>query len=137
MGRKGRQESPKRLGAKLVLIRNSLALSQNQMLWHLGIDEEYTREEISAYERGVRMPPLHVLLKYSKAVRVWVNVLIDDELDLPKELPSGRMHEGVPRHTLKKRGAIPNPTVGLSGKVSSAKQPEDAKRSIKRRDRNF
>lgn len=135
MGKKGRQESPKRLGAKLVLIRNSLALSQNQMLWHLGIDEEYTREEISAYERGVRMPPLHVLLKYSKAVRVWVNVLIDDELELPSELPSKQMHEGVPRHALKKRRANPTPTARLPVKLSSAKKPEDAKRSIKRRNR--
>ena len=97
MGKKGRHESPKRLGAKLLSIRESLGLSQNGMLSYLGIGEEYTREEISAYERGVRIPPLHILLKYSKAVRVWVNVLIDDELDLPTNLPSRRMHEGVPR----------------------------------------
>lgn len=104
MGKKGRQESPKRLGAKLASIRSSLALSQNEMLRYLGISEEYTREEISAYERGVRTPPLHVLLKYSKAVRVWANVLIDDELDLPTELPAQRMHEGVLRPTSRKRG---------------------------------
>lgn len=97
MGKKGRRESPKRLGAKLVSIRGSLALSQNEMLRYLGIGEEYTREEISAYERGVRTPPLHVLLKYSKAVRVWVNVLIDDDLNLPAELPAAQMHEGIPR----------------------------------------
>jgi transcriptional regulator with XRE-family HTH domain len=97
MGKKGRHESPKRLGAKLISIRKSLGLSQNGMLKHVGIGEEYTREELSAYERGVRTPPLHVILKYSKAVRVWVNVLIDDELDLPTELPTHRMHEGVPR----------------------------------------
>jgi transcriptional regulator with XRE-family HTH domain len=93
MGRKGRHESPKRLGAKLLSIRDSLGFSQNGMLRHLGIGEEYTREELSAYERGVSTPPLHILLKYSKAVRVWVNVLIDDELDLPAELPTRRMHE--------------------------------------------
>jgi transcriptional regulator with XRE-family HTH domain len=103
MGKKGRHESPKRLGAKLVSIRNSLGLSQNGMLRHLEIGEEYTREELSAYERGVRTPPLHILLKYSKAVRVWVNVLIDDELNLPTELPSRSMHEGIPRSLLKRR----------------------------------
>ncbi len=106
MGRKGRHESPKRLGAKLVLIRDSLGLSQNEMLRRLEMGEEYTREEISAYERGVRTPPLHVLLKYSKAVRVWVNVLIDDELDLPTELPSQRMHEGIARPALKRRHVL-------------------------------
>jgi transcriptional regulator with XRE-family HTH domain len=73
------------------------------MLRYLGVGEEYTREELSAYERGVRIPPLHVLLKYSKAVRVWVNVLIDDELDLPAELPTRRMHEGVPQLIVKRR----------------------------------
>lgn len=103
MGKKGRQESPKRLGEKLVSIRSSLTLSQGEMLRHLGIDKEYTREEISAYERGVRTPPLHVLLKYSKVARVWVNVLIDDGLDLPTKLPAQRMHEGIPRSTLRKR----------------------------------
>lgn len=106
MGKKGRQESPKRLGEKLASIRTGLALSQSEMLRCLGISEEYTREEISAYERGVRTPPLHVLLKYSKVARVWVNVLIDDELDLPKKLPLPRMHEGVPRHKPGKREVI-------------------------------
>lgn len=97
MGRKGWQENPKRLGAKLASVRSILGLSQGGMLRYLGIDKEYTREELSAYERGVRIPPLHVLLKYSKAVRVWVNVLIDDDLDLPMELPAQRMHEGISR----------------------------------------
>lgn len=103
MGKKGRQESPKRLGEKLVLIRSSLTLSQSEILRHLGIDKEYTREEISAYERGVRIPPLHVLLKYSKVARVWVNVLIDDGLDLPTKLPAQRMHEGILRSKLRER----------------------------------
>lgn len=105
MGRKGRHESPKRLGAKLVSIRNSLGLSQNEMLRYLGIGEEYTREELSAYERGVRTPPLHIILRYSKVVHVWVNVLIDDDLDLPTKLPAERMHEGVLRPVLK-RGRV-------------------------------
>lgn len=103
MGKKGRRETPKRLGEKLVAIRVSLTLSQGELLRHLGIDDEYTREEISAYERGIRIPPLHVLLKYSKAARVWVNVLIDDGLDLPAKLPALRMHEGIPRSTVSGR----------------------------------
>jgi|SRR5215208_7538624 len=135
MGKKGRQESPKRLGVKLVLIRSGLALSQGEMLRYLGIGEEYTREEISAYERGVRVPPLHVLLKYSKAVRVWVNVLIDDELDLPTELPAQRMHEGVPQLTPRKQGVIPHSTTKLPNQISAAKNPTDTKGANKRRNR--
>jgi transcriptional regulator with XRE-family HTH domain len=97
MGKKAAKEGPTRLGEKLATIRKSLALSQNELLWHLGLSEEYTREEISAYERDVRIPPLHVLLKYSKAANVWVNVLIDDGLDLPARIPTKGMHEGVKR----------------------------------------
>jgi transcriptional regulator with XRE-family HTH domain len=109
MGKKGQYEGPKRLGVKLASIRRSLALSQSGMLRQLGISEEYTREEISAYERGVRTPPLHVLLKYSKVARVWVNVLIDDELDLPSHLPPERMHEGIPRTSPRKPRALSTP----------------------------
>lgn len=103
MGKKGREENPKRLGEKLALVRSSLGLSQGELLRHLGINKEYTREEISAYERGVRIPPLHVLLKYSRVAKVWVNVLIDDSLDLPAKLPSRRMHEGTPRLSSRKQ----------------------------------
>lgn len=94
---KTKPEWPKRLGKKLATIRRSFGMSQNEMLRHLGLDDKYLREEISAYERGVRIPPLNVILRYSKAARVWVNALIDDELDLPPSLPSNQMHEGVQR----------------------------------------
>lgn len=90
-------ERPKRLGPKLASIRRSFGLSQNEMLRRLALDHIYVREELSAYERGVRMPPLNVILSYSLTTRVWVNVLIDDSLDLPAEIPSEQMSEGVPR----------------------------------------
>jgi transcriptional regulator with XRE-family HTH domain len=85
------------LGKKLRAIREKLGLSQNGMLRHLVLEDEFTQAELSAYERGVREPPLHVILSYSRAARVWVNVLIDDELELPERLSAGRMHEGVRR----------------------------------------
>jgi transcriptional regulator with XRE-family HTH domain len=107
------------------------------MLRYLGIDGEYTREEISAYERGVRLPPLHVLLKYSKAARVWVNVLIDDGLDLPMRLPAQRMHEGVPRSTLGKQDVISNPNDRSLLGISTAKKAEGVKRAMKRRNRKL
>ena len=40
------------------------------------------------YELGKREPPLPVLLKYARIAGVYVDVLIDDELDLPKKLSS-------------------------------------------------
>jgi transcriptional regulator with XRE-family HTH domain len=86
MGRATRPR-PKRLPEKLLYIRTTLGLSQNGTIRHLGLTEELTQDYISAYERGVREPPLLVLLKYAQAAGVYVDVLIDDSVDLPKKLP--------------------------------------------------
>lgn len=94
---KGKGHHPKLLGEKLRTIRIQLGLSQNGMLRQLGLDNEFTQAELSAYERGVREPPLHVLLEFSKASRVWINVLVDDTLALPTMIPSKHMHEGLLR----------------------------------------
>ncbi len=94
---KGKRERPERLARKLAAIRKAFALSQNGMLRHLGLDDKLTREEVSAYERGVREPSLVTLLKYAEAAGVWVDVLINDDLDLPDELPCSPKHEGVRR----------------------------------------
>jgi transcriptional regulator with XRE-family HTH domain len=69
------------------------------MLEYLGLTEDLYRNNISSYERGEREPPLHALLKYAQAAGVWVDVLIDDELDLPDTLPSPTKHEGIRRKT--------------------------------------
>ena len=42
---------------------------------------------ISQYELGTREPPLPVLLKYARLAGVIMDVLVDDEMDLPKKLP--------------------------------------------------
>jgi transcriptional regulator with XRE-family HTH domain len=96
MGRASR-ERPARLGEKLLQIRNAMGLSQDGMLRALGMSEQYGRHYISGFERGEREPPLTVLLRYSKVARVWMNALVDDEIDLPKDIPTDRMHEGVLR----------------------------------------
>ena|SRR5690349_3249751 len=96
MGR-GTRPRPKQLARKLVQIREALGLSQNGMIRHLGVEDSVPQDYISAYERGVREPPLPVLLEYARAAGVWVDVLIDDELDLPAKLPSSKKHEGIPR----------------------------------------
>ena len=83
MGRASRTK-PARLAEKLLQIRTALGLSQNEMISRLGLTEELLREEISAFERGVREPPLPVLLRYARTAGVYVDVLIDDELDLPE-----------------------------------------------------
>jgi transcriptional regulator with XRE-family HTH domain len=88
---------PARLPEKLLQIRLALELSQDGMLQRLGLGEKLSRTTVSAYEIGTSEPPLPVLLEYARAAGVWVDVLIDDELDLPEKLPSSTKHEGIKR----------------------------------------
>ncbi|MGC2236775.1 MAG: hypothetical protein WA584_11475 [Pyrinomonadaceae bacterium] len=96
MGRASRQ-APVRLAEKLRIIRESLGLSQGGMLKHLGLNEEdgLFRSSISGYELGTRLPPYNVLLAYARSANIYVEVLIDDEIDLPKKLPSKIKSEGI------------------------------------------
>jgi len=75
--------SPRNLANKLLKIREFLNLSQTEMLKKLGFDERLYRSNISQYERGEREPPLLVLLSYAKVSGVTVEMLIDDEAELP------------------------------------------------------
>jgi transcriptional regulator with XRE-family HTH domain len=92
MGRASR-EKPERLAEKLFRIRTALGLSQNGMLVRMGIHEKSYRNYISDFELGVREPTLLVLLKYARAAGVYVDVLIDDELDLPESLPARQRYK--------------------------------------------
>lgn len=86
MGKASRQK-PERLGEKLVQIREALGLSQNEMIKHLGLTDVVSRNNLSVYESGKREPSLFVLLRYARAVRIALEILVDDELDLPETLP--------------------------------------------------
>lgn len=82
MGRYNRQK-PQKLAEKLLQIRKKLGLSQNELIRHLGLENEITQSRISGYELGTREPSLPTLLKYARAVGISTDVLIDDEIDLP------------------------------------------------------
>jgi transcriptional regulator with XRE-family HTH domain len=94
MGRASR-EIPARLGEKLLQIRIALGLSQDGMLRRLGLDDDYGRHYISGFETGEREPSLRVLLRYSQAANVWVNAIVDDDVDLPEKIPSAGTHAGT------------------------------------------
>ncbi len=87
MGRAKRMErhAPKRLGEKLLRIRESFGDTQAAFLERLENPEAITQKSISDYERGRREPPLLILLKYAKIANVSVEILIDDELNMPKQ----------------------------------------------------
>ena len=95
----GVRERPERLAEKLLHIRTALGLSQSQMLSRLGRGETGYRHYISHFETGQREPSLMVLLEYARAANVYVEALIDDELDLPERLPSPTKSEGVRRRS--------------------------------------
>jgi len=93
MGRAARQR-PRRLSEKLVHIRTALGLSQNEMVRRLGLEGRLLREDVSRFERGVGgEPPLDLLLRYARVISTtgrgeFLEALIDDEMDLPEELPA-------------------------------------------------
>ena len=95
MGRKPRLR-PKRLAEKLRQVRLGLGLSQTDILNRLGFDVHYSR--ISEYELGKNEPPLPILLRYARLAGVSMDVLVDDELDLPDKFPS------MKKRTTKKKG---------------------------------
>lgn len=86
MGKRPRRK-PSRLAEKLLQIRTSFGLSQTQMWRRLGIDDYLPYTVISGYERGLREPSLEVVLLYARLAGVPMEMLVDDEIELPKTLP--------------------------------------------------
>lgn len=97
MGRK-RRTQPERLAMKLREIRRRLYLSQQQMAERLeGVPAPPYPGLISRYEQGKAEPSLLILLAYARLAGVPMEVLVDDELDLPKRLPSSNKTSGQKR----------------------------------------
>jgi transcriptional regulator with XRE-family HTH domain len=93
MGR-GMRTQPKRLNEKLKAIRAGMGITQQQMVDSLtpyAPNEYLDSGYISQFENGKREPSLPVLLAYSKLTGVSINVLVDDELDLPKRFTRKRV----------------------------------------------
>lgn len=106
MGSASRQ-SPEFLAGKLKRVREAVGggLSQEELVSRLGLSEEIDRTYISKYESGVLEPPLKVLLRYAEAAGVYLEVLADDDLELPENLPCAPKSHGVRRAAKGKRRA--------------------------------
>jgi transcriptional regulator with XRE-family HTH domain len=92
MGKRARPK-PKRLAEKLFRIREALGVSQGEMFRRLDVEEFSEVKRISDYETDKSEPPLPVLLQYARVAGVCVDVLIDDDLDLPAKLPAKPKHK--------------------------------------------
>lgn len=82
---------PARLASKLREIREKLELSQTQMLFRLGLEDNMHYGRISQYENDEREPTLMTLLAYARVAAVHLEDIVDDDLDLPAKLP-GKVH---------------------------------------------
>jgi transcriptional regulator with XRE-family HTH domain len=103
MGRSNRQK-PERLASKLRIIRERLDLTQEEIIRRLDCKNiPLYPASISEYEKGRREPPLLVLLQYARIAGVAMEILVDDELDLPERLSSPDKHAGVSRQKASKR----------------------------------
>jgi transcriptional regulator with XRE-family HTH domain len=86
------RQRPKRLAEKLLQIRLALGLSQTEMYRRLSVEDEILYTRISDYELDKAEPTLMVLLRYARVVGVGMDVLVDDEMDLPAKLPAKLRH---------------------------------------------
>ena len=96
MGRANKLK-PARLASKLLKIRTTLGLSQNEMIRRLDLPGTIQQGSISGYELGTRIPPPPILLRYAEVAGVWMDVLVKDDLDLPEKLPSRTKSQGIKR----------------------------------------
>jgi transcriptional regulator with XRE-family HTH domain len=91
------RRNPERLATKLLQIRNSLGLSQRGLIRQMGLTDDLTQAEVSMFESGRRVPSLLVLKEYADMGGVWIDVLVSDDLDLPKDLPCNPKSVGIKR----------------------------------------
>jgi transcriptional regulator with XRE-family HTH domain len=83
MGR-NRRIQPNRLAEKLKAVREKSELTAEQLIERLNCPQiPLHRASITEYEKGRREPPSLVLLAYARLANIPVEILIDDDLDLP------------------------------------------------------
>jgi transcriptional regulator with XRE-family HTH domain len=94
---------PERLAEKLLQIRNALGLSQTEMWRRLGQEDAHSYDRISKYETGRNEPPLMILLQYARLANIYMEALVDDDLNLPDKLPNTSKSEGTKRTSAPRR----------------------------------
>jgi transcriptional regulator with XRE-family HTH domain len=99
MGRRHPRPQPDRLAAKLRHIRTTLGYTLEEMAGALKGAKKSppAKAHIYRFEMGQREPSLLVLLEYARVVNIFVEALIDDELELPDKLPASPKSGGVRR----------------------------------------
>lgn len=88
MGTRHPRPQPDRLAEKLRQLRNLLGYTLEEMAQALARVKKSppNKSHIHRFEAGVREPSLLVLLEYSRITGISLELLVDDELDLPTKL---------------------------------------------------
>lgn len=80
---------PQKLAEKLSSIRSYLKLNQVELAEKLSHGRlQLRKSDISRYESGLREPALIVLLRYARLGNVSIEILADDEQELPENFRS-------------------------------------------------
>ncbi|MDX6576636.1 MAG: hypothetical protein QOE96_2589 [Blastocatellia bacterium] len=92
MGNRHSRPKPDHLAPKLRQVREFLGLNLEGMAHALKRAKKSppTKASIYRFERGEREPSLLVLLEYARIAAISVEVLIDDDLELPRRFQSAR-----------------------------------------------
>jgi transcriptional regulator with XRE-family HTH domain len=98
---------PRRLAKKLGQIRNTLGLSQSELLRQLRVQDEIPYARISDYELDKNEPTLMVLLEYARVAGVHLEEIVDDRLDLPATMPGPVKYRSVKRKSGLRDGNTP------------------------------
>lgn len=78
-----RRAMPKKLGKKLLQIRESLGLSQREIVKALNYKDTPLRaSQVSQYETGQREPTMMLVLAYARLANVPMECLVDDKMKL-------------------------------------------------------
>ena len=84
------RRKPRRLSEKLLRIRESLQLTQEEMARRF---EDYVKQKhISSFETGEREPDLLVLIRYAEIANICLDILVNDKYDLPEKIPGLYRH---------------------------------------------
>lgn len=72
----------KDLPKKLIAVRRKLGLTQTQMAKRIGL--QVSPAHVEEFESGFTEPDLNILLVYSEIAGVHLEVLINDNVELPE-----------------------------------------------------
>jgi len=70
-----------------------LGLSQDGIVERMGLKGVLKRTSVSNFELKRNVPSLLVLLRYARVAGICLEVLVDDDLDLPQDLSSTLSHD--------------------------------------------